>query len=148
MEQIRIRYNPVQYALIRSHVTLCREDELLSIGNVKESLRELRRKPILIQFDLPGRFSDGNGVLIPSKQDSVEFDNLRNAVLVSLTGQPRKHQAHITLMHPRNSTCTDEIFREICKTDFPAQILFSSISLIEQRNNEPWVILDKYDLFE
>jgi 2'-5' RNA ligase len=148
IEQVRMRYNPAQYALIRSHVTLCREDELLSIDNVRESLRGLRRKPILIPFDLPRRFSDGNGVLIPLKQDSAEFDSLRNAVLAHLTSEPRKHMAHITLMHPRNSTCTDEIFREICKIEFPAQILFSSICLIEQKNNEPWIILDKFDLVD
>jgi 2'-5' RNA ligase len=120
----------------------------MEVDTIKETLRELHHRPILIDFDLPLRFSGGSGVLIPSKQKNPEFDNLRKALLSKWTGEPRSHQAHITLIHPRNSKCTDEIFAEISRLEFPNRILFNSISLIEQEDNKPWVVLEEYQLVD
>jgi hypothetical protein len=54
---------------------------------------------------------------------------------------PRRLEAHITLMHPRNATCTDAIFEEIRAHALPAQITFNTVSLIEQVDGGPWRVL-------
>lgn len=63
-----------------------------------------------------------------------------------IIAEPRAQEPHITLMHPRNSTCTDAIFDEVVKMDLPSKFTFNKISLIEQENGGPWRILDEYDL--
>ncbi|HNM25996.1 MAG TPA: hypothetical protein PKL15_11220, partial [Saprospiraceae bacterium] len=54
--------------------------------------------------------------------------------------------AHITLMHPRNSTCTDAIFEEIKVLDFPRELVFGSICLIEQEGEHVWKVLQEVEL--
>jgi 2'-5' RNA ligase len=55
---------------------------------------------------------------------------------------------HITLMHPRNSTCTNTIFEGINKINLPTQLKFNKISLIEQHNDESWNILQEFQLID
>jgi hypothetical protein len=50
IENIRRKFNPAQYALIKSHVTLCREDELESIETVMQTLARLNHPCISIDF--------------------------------------------------------------------------------------------------
>ena len=57
-----------------------------------------------------------------------------------------KHEHHITLMHPRNSICTDEIFKNIQETDLPSSLTFDNISLIEQVDGGEWQTLKVYKL--
>jgi hypothetical protein len=49
-------------------------------------------------------------------------------------------------MHPRNSTCTDDIFRQIAKMTLPIKLVFQKISLIEQQGDRPWQIVQEFDL--
>lgn len=146
IEQIRRTFNPEQYALIKSHVTLCREDELDPVETVKRNLERLRFAPLTIDFGPAVRFADGKGVLLPALGANETFHKLRRAILQGLVEQPRKHEPHITLMHPRNSTCTDELFAEIKKYALPHKITFRKISLIEQEMGKPWKILEEFDL--
>ena len=37
IEQIRQKFNPLQFKLIKSHVTLCREDEIENLEQVIEN---------------------------------------------------------------------------------------------------------------
>ena len=41
IETIRKKYNPRQYELIKSHITLCREDEIEDIKHIKRNLENL-----------------------------------------------------------------------------------------------------------
>ena len=41
IEKIRKEFNPLQFELIKSHVTLCREDELDPIEQVIQNLEKL-----------------------------------------------------------------------------------------------------------
>ena len=146
IEKIRSTYNPEQYALIRSHVTLCREDELEQIDQVLLNLENLYSGCITIAFGDVIRFSDGKGILIPAQKDNETFQQLRAKVLDGIMEQPRIHNPHITLMHPRNATCTDEIFDLIQKKTFPKAISFRKISLIEQKIGMKWNILKEFEL--
>jgi 2'-5' RNA ligase len=146
IEKIRAKYNPEQYQLIKSHVTLCREDELEPFENILHNLTNLTHSYISIEFGSVSRFSEGKGVLIPSNGDNETFQNVRKLVLQGLTDNPKKHEPHITLMHPGNSTCTDRIFEQLKKTVFPIKLEFRKISVIEQVDGKPWIVLKEFEL--
>ncbi len=138
IEAIRSRFNPAQRALIASHVTLCREDEIEDIDQVMANLLSLDFTPITLYFGPPQRFDQGRGVLLPGAGENAPFHALRKAVLRGLSDNPRKHEPHITLMHPRNATCTDLIFEQILQTTLPVVLAFSHISLIQQVGDGVW----------
>lgn len=146
IENIRRTFNPEQYGLIKSHVTLCREDELEQTENVLLNLTGLNPGSIVVHFGKPVRFSAGKGVLLPAVGGNESFHALRAALLKGVIEEPRRHEPHITLMHPRNSTCTDSIFREIEQTQLPGKIVFRKISLIEQVAGGPWKVLRTFGL--
>lgn len=147
IEKIRAAFNPVQFNLIPAHITLCREDEIEPIEPVIRNLRTIRlNKPLRIEFGSVERFGDGNGVLLQGKPENPGFDQLRIAVLNGIIAFPRNHRPHITLMHPRNSTCTDELFRQIKEFALPVMLDFDTISLIEQKPERPWMVLEQFQI--
>lgn len=148
IEGIRQKFNPQQYRLIKAHVTLCREDEIEPIETVLHNLTNLVMPKIAICFGGPTRFSDGKGVFLPAMDHLHTFKTLRNLILQGITAAPGNNEPHITLMHPRNSTCTDNIFQQIAKTILPTMITFEKISLIEQVEQDPWKIIREFDLQE
>lgn len=148
IERIRNRYNPLQQELIDAHVTLCREDELVDIDLVLDNLKNLRHKTITLFFEKPIRFDNDKGVLLPASGANEAFYQLRKQVLQGLADDPRQHEPHITLMHPRNATCTDEIFKAIEMVTLPKQLSFRAISLIEQTDGKPWVTLKVFTLID
>jgi 2'-5' RNA ligase len=146
IEHVRTKFNPLQSAIIKSHVTLCREDEIENIERVLANLSRLLEALLSIVFENAVRFEEGKGALIPSKGDNTKFQALRTIILQGVVDIPRKHAPHITLMHPRNSTCTDEIFDQISKMYFPVRLIFQKISLIHQAENSPWKVIREFDL--
>ena len=148
IESIRQKLNPLQYGLIKAHVTLCREDEIEPIENVLHNLTNQILPKIVICFGGVIRFSDGNGVLLPANDNLHSYRTLRSKILRGIIETPRNNEPHITLMHPRNSTCTDDIFQQISKVILPAVITFEKISLIEQIDQGPWKIIQEFDLNE
>ena len=147
IEKIRAEFNPEQYNLIAAHVTLCREDEIEPVEKVIQNIRSISwDKPVRIAFNPPERFENGKGVFIPAKTDNPDFYELRKAVLKGLNEFPGKPIPHITLMHPRNSTCTDIIFERIKKYKLPTELFFDKISLIEQHNSGQWMIIEEFPI--
>lgn len=148
IEQIRQEFNPLQFELIKAHVTLCREDELENLEQVLSNLLLLiqTQQKIYIEFGKVARFDNGKGLFLPATNDNKQFENLRRQVLRGLIDNPGKKEAHITLMHPRNSTCTDTIFELVEKINLPAKLEFKRISLIEQENGGPWKTLKNFEL--
>ena len=146
IEQVRQEFNPRQFELIKSHVTLCREDEIQNLEQVISNLHSLTHEEIVIEFGKATRFDNGKGLFLPAKTDYRGFQELRRQVLTGLNDNPRKQEPHITLMHPRNSTCTDDIFQQIERLDLPAQLKFKRISLIEQEDGGQWKILQEFAL--
>lgn len=148
IEKIRQKFNPIQSELIDCHVTLCRDDEIENIDKVLNNLTQLRQKSISIIFGQVTRFENGKGVFIPATIENEEFQELRQKVLNGVVNKPKRHEPHITLMHPRNSSCTDSIFEEIEKENLPSKLNFKTISLIEQINGGQWTILKTIDLVD
>jgi 2'-5' RNA ligase superfamily len=146
IEIIRQKFNPKQYALIKSHVTLCREDELDNVEQILHNLTHLNQNSITINFGNIIRFSDEKGVLMPAVGNLESFENLRKNILKGIIENPRIQEPHITLLHPRNAIYTDEIFAEIEKYDLPKVVKFTKISLIEQEIGQKWVVLKEFEL--
>lgn len=145
IEEIRSKFNPLQYEIIKSHITLCREDELIDLKIVENNIDQIYSSSLTIHFGNPIRFNDGKGVLIPAIAPYELFQELRKLILKGLVENPRNSEPHITLMHPRNSICTDETFEEIKKFTFPSQLRFTKISLIEQELGKKWEIIKEFD---
>jgi len=147
IEKIRARFNPVQYGLINAHVTLCREDEIENIEQVIGNINTIALdKPLCLTFGSPERFENGKGLLIPGNDNNEAFDKLRQAVLNSVIKYPRMHHPHITLMHPRNSTCNDIIFDKIWQYGLPKELYFDKISLIEQTMGKKWEVIQEFPI--
>lgn len=148
IEAIRSRYNPLQQKLIDAHVTLCREDEIENMDAVLDNLEHLQQQPISLFFEEPVRFDNGAGVLIPAAANNDAFQHLRKKILAGAIEDPLEHQPHITLMHPRNATCTDAIFEAIKRESFPKRLKFNTITLIEQRDGGTWITLKWFAMAE
>lgn len=146
IEAIRRKYNPAQYALIKAHVTLCREDEIENIETIIKNLKILNQKQITINFENAERFSDGKGVWISANKTNAEYHDLRKKILKNTSATIRFPEPHITLIHPRNATCTDEIFSKIQQLKFPKTIRFDTISLIEQQDRGKWEIIEQFKM--
>jgi len=147
IEQVRTKFNPVQSGLISCHVTLCREDELEDLQLIISNINNKKPSAITIHFAKPIRFAEGKGVLLPGISDNIAFHNLRKLVLQGVYDHPRTQEPHITLLHPRNSTCTDEVFNETEQLIFPSAITFKKISLIEQADvNSKWELVQEFPL--
>ena len=146
IENVRIQFNSKQQELINSHVTLCREDEIENIAILLDNLQQLDTPKIIINFGEVKRFENGSGVLLPGLGGNDQFHLLRSKVLAGLWTTIRRPEPHITLMHPRNSTCTDEIFTVIQKISLPTHLIFDTISMIEQVNGGQWQTLKTYQL--
>ena len=146
IEQIRQQFNPIQSGLIKSHVTLCREDEIENLEQVIRNLHRLTKTEIIIEFGQVTRSDNGKGVLLPAKGDNTDFQDIRKQILFESSSNPRKQEPHVTLMHPRNSTCTDEIFEEIKKIRLPVKLTFKRITLIEQNDGGQWSPIQHFEL--
>jgi 2'-5' RNA ligase superfamily len=146
IEKIRQQFNPVQYVLIKSHVTLCREEELEQLDKVIANLEKLEHEAITIEFGNAVRFANGAGVLLPAIGSRESFYKLRQHILQGIIDKPGIPDPHITLMHPRNSLCTDDIFEQVKNCNPPAKLTFTTISLIEQEPGMKWQVVRTFDL--
>ncbi len=133
IESLRLRYNPVQARLIPAHVTLCREDEVTDWDEVRTRLESLSPFEIQLQFGEPVR--EDNFVFLPVIEGCDRFHEFRCAILGD---DARRHVPHVTMIHPRNGTCTDQIFADISATVSPFQYTFTEVMLIEQEGDGVW----------
>jgi 2'-5' RNA ligase len=146
IEAVRAKYDPIQFNLIPAHVTLCREDEIEEIDKVISNINALLLPTALqINFNAAVRFNEGKGVMLPASGENKAFNSLRKSIL-NFGIATRKHEPHITLMHPRNTTCTDAIFEEIQKIKLPTTLYFDKIFLIEQKFGGKWKILKEFSI--
>lgn len=126
-------------------MTLCREDEIIQIDRLIKNIELIKfGGPLKITFDKVDRFEGGKGVWLPSSTENKQFHELRREILKGLSDTPRQHRPHLTLMHPRNSTCTDKIFDQIKEYELPTVLLFDKISLVEQNDGGPWTTISEY----
>lgn len=143
IEAVRKVVDPIQSSLIPAHMTLCREDELGDLASVRARLRSAPFQPLTLRFGKPEPFS-GHGLLLECIEGEDQFRALREYLLAS--SRIRNQKPHITLAHPRNprsggsSSSSTSTLPEVIEVTFP------SIHLIEQEGNEPWQLLETYEL--
>ncbi len=142
VESIRARFNRVQFDLIKAHVTLCREDEVADWSEVASRLSNLGKIEVELDFGMPVR--EDNLVYLPTIGSTQPFDELRSAILSIDAASPRKQNPHITLIHPRNGTCSDSAFDEIAKLCKPFSTVLRRVTLIEQHNGGSWKDLSAF----
>lgn len=134
IESVRLRYNPMQATLIPAHVTLCREDEVTDWAAFRTRLESLGPFEITFTFGSPLR--EDNFVFLPVGEGLDDYHRFRRTIL---SDEARKMTPHVTLIHPRNGLCTDEIFADILATfPSPFQHTFREVMLIEQVDGGPW----------
>ena len=135
IEQLRERYNPIQFSLINAHVTLCRDEEVCDWPNLLTRAQQIHAIDISLEFGSP--IKEGDLVYLPVAGTTDDFDNLR----IRLLEDPncRIQEPHITIVHPRNGTCNGEQFEKICEV-FSANftIPFRSFTFIQKHGAEPW----------
>ena len=146
IEAVRQKYNPIQFGLIRSHVTLCREEEIEDLANIVGILQQLRFPKLGIYFGPVTTFSDGQGVWLPDNGKNETFHELRSRILGEKEIDTHRVQPHLTLMHPLNSTCNPTLFQEISSYPLPTELTFAEVSLIEQTGGQAWKILQSFPL--
>ena len=146
IERIRKKFNSRQQLLIHSHVTLCREHEIENIEKVLDNLENVKMSKIAVQFGQVTRFENNKGVLLRASGDNAPFHQLREKVLNTSFKCGCGYEPHITLLHPGNSTCTDEIFEEIELVKLPTYLTFDTVSLIKQIDKGQWQILKTFKL--
>jgi 2'-5' RNA ligase superfamily len=142
LEAVRRVVDPVQHWLIAAHVTLCREDELESSLGWRARLETMSFPSLRLCFDGVEAFM-GHGLLLTCVGDLAPYSALREAVLGTLA--LRRPQPHLTLAHPRNPRAESNLPGATAALR-PQVITFSTISLIEQLDGQPWVVLQHYPL--
>ena len=136
IERLRSTYNPAQHALIRAHVTLCREDEARDWDELANRLVALGPVAVPLAFGAPVRVE--NLVYLPATGSTAPFDQLRASLLGRPAASVRKQDPHITLIHPRNGTCSDAAFASIVSQSTSFAVTFRTVTLIAQVDGDPW----------
>ena len=139
IEAIRRIVDPVQHRLIPAHVTLCREDELAGfrLAECEARLGQAPPGPLTLQFGPPERFGE-HGILLPCVGGADGFQSLREIVLGSR--QARAHAPHLTLAHPRNPRAPRNSLDSAAALRAGLQVTFEAVHLIEQRDDDPWIV--------
>ncbi len=138
IEALRNRHNQMQARLIPAHVTLCREDEVIDWDAFRIRLESLCPFEITLEFGAPVR--DHNFVFLPVRSGLDDFHDFRCAILMR---DARKQTPHVTLVHPRNGSCTDQVFADISATLSPFQYTFREVMLIEQEDGGVWSVISR-----
>lgn len=135
LDAIRAQFNPAQAALIAAHVTLCRDDEVLEWSTLQERAKRMSAFELSLRFGAPAR--EGNLVYLPVVGSTDSFDKLRSQLLED--EDCREQEPHITLVHPRNGTCSNASFRAMqAQLGEALTIKFCALTFIEKVGEEPW----------
>lgn len=143
IERVRQRVDPVQFALIPAHVTLCREEDLLDVNETQIDERIAGARRFALGFGTPEPFST-HGLLLPCIEGEDAFQALRARVL---GGRSERHQSpHITLAHPRNPKAAGDSLQAASALGAGLRCRFDRLNLIEQIAGQAWQILRQWSL--
>lgn len=143
IEKVRKVVDPIQSSLIPAHVTLCREDELQELSQLKEILNKIDFEPLTLTFGKVEIFSS-HGLLLNCIEGEDRFRLMREYLLGSKN--IRNQKPHITLAHPRNPKSIGNSLNNTVSLPEVIKITFPTIYLIEQEANNPWYLLEQFEL--
>lgn len=142
LEALRQRFNPMQARLIPAHVTLCREDEVHDWVALAQRIEA--SLPLRWSMSFGGPVRDGDMAYLPVVEGRDTFDALRERWLGGFGEKVRKHDPHVTLIHPRNGQCTEAILAELESRLKPFTIEFREVLVIEQNEGGPWEVVQAF----
>ena len=116
------------------------------LANVMHNLMNLTFSCITINFGNVARFFPDKGVLMPGVGENLAFYNLRKSVLNGNVEKNEKFAPHITLMHPRNSICSDMEFAQIQKFVLRNAIQFRKVSLMVREAIGKWQVIREFEI--
>ncbi len=145
LDELRVTLDPRQAALIASHVTLCREDEIAgrNLLDLFSRVESSPAGPLNLIFGHAERFC-GHGILLPCKYGAGDFNRLREWLLQDQGA--REHGAHITLAHPRNPRSSGNTDSAPTACPEALAIQFAAVALIEQHGSSPWRVVQEASL--
>jgi hypothetical protein len=145
LDALRRVLDPVQAGLIGAHVTLCREDEIETLGvdAIVSRIAAWPHGPIGLSFGEPERFG-GHGVLLPCTHGSRAFHALR-AWILQAEGV-REHAPHLTLAHPRNPIAPGNTEQALAACPREVELHVGRVALIEQVGSAPWRVMQESTL--
>ena len=110
-----------------------------------QRLRARSRNGVLRRAIASGN-RDGDLVYIPCAGSTRAFDNLRGMLLGTYPAIPRKHIPHITLIHPRNGSCSDGDFASVISVSEPFSYTFEEVAFIQQEDGGIWETVETFQL--
>lgn len=138
LDALRALLDPLQHALIPTHVTLARDGDIdTRPGDFFECVASLREAALRLRFGPAEAFHE-HGILLRCVEGAERFQALR----VRLLGPAALPLApHITLAHPRNPRAPGNSLA-VARERLPAslELRFDSLNLIEQRDGGPWCV--------
>lgn len=143
IERLRERLDPVQFALIPAHVTLCREEDLAGVSEAQLDERLVGAATITLGFGPAQAFST-HGILLPCIAGEDDFQSLRLRALGGTTG--RRQSPHVTLAHPRNPKAPGNSLQAAAALGWETRCRFDRLNLIEQIAGGPWKVLRSWSL--
>jgi hypothetical protein len=143
VEAVRQAVDPIQHRLIRAHVTLCREEDLVGCEAWQARLATGGLAPLSLRFGAAEAFS-GHGLYLPCREGEAAFQTLREAVLGS--APLSRHRAHLTLAHPRNPRAPGNSLAAAAALGEGLWLTFPSVTLIEQTDGRAWRELETWRL--
>lgn len=137
--------DPVQASLIATHVTLCREDEIVDLtpDQLTERISMWSATSLTLEFGPPKSFFE-HGILLPCISGTDEFHALRCWILDAPNA--RRQHAHITLAHPRNPRSQGNTSAYMAELPTSLHVTFKMVTLIEQQGHTKWRILHEASL--
>jgi 2'-5' RNA ligase len=143
IDQVRQRVDPLQFAKISAHITLCYDDELRNWDDVAESLEAFSPDEIRFSFTVDGARSfeaEGRGIYLSLTEHSGFYDLARSRLLGTSSAARRQVEPHVTLLHPRHTRDSTEGWPLVDAAMFPARIDIQQISMVEL-DESTWTIV-------
>jgi 2'-5' RNA ligase len=146
VDQVRQRADPVQFAKIPAHITLCYDDEIQDWDYVTACLEAFATEDIRFSFTVDGARvfeAEGKGIYLHITDQSGFYDLARSRLLATSSSVRRQVRPHLTLLHPRHARDSTDGWTLVDSIDFPERLSIQQISLIELRASK-WTVVHTY----
>ena len=150
IDHVRQRMDPVQFAKIPAHVTLCYDDEIQDWNYVAGCFEALAPEGIRFNFTVEGARSfaaEGKGIYLGIAEQSGFYTLARSRLLATSSSARKQVRPHITLLHPKHARDGADGWTLVDSMGFPERILIHQISLIELRESA-WTVVRVWGIKE
>lgn len=135
IEHVRQSVDPVQFAKLPAHITLCYGDEIQDWDRVAGCLQSLAREEIRFIFMVDGSrpFDEGKGIYLQLTEQGGLYDSARSRLLAFSPSPRTRVKPHVTLLHPRHARDSPDGWTLVNSVRFPERMEIHRIAVIELR---------------